>query len=133
MSYRTHTLEVRRLDNDIPKSFLKTYSVLANADGGVIYFGAEWDGEKVVPVGIPDLENKLDEIIRLLHDRRKVSSDLTVIDVIDDKTIRITVEKARGIDKPVFIHDDLLRGTYQRMGSSNFRCRKDRVFQMIRE
>lgn len=47
--------------------------------------------------------------------------------------IRITVEKARGIDKPVFIHDDLLRGTYQRMGSSNFRCRKDRVFQMIRE
>lgn len=133
MSYRTHTLEVRRLDNDIPKSFLKTYSALANADGGVIYFGAEWDGEKVVPVGIPDLENKLDEIIRLLHDRRKVSSDLTVIDIIDEKMIRITVEKARGIDKPVFIHDDLLRGTYQRMGSSNFRCKKDRVFQMIRE
>lgn len=133
MSYRTHTLEVRRLDNDIPKSFLKTYSALVNADGGVIYFGTEWDGEKVVPVGIPDLENKLDEIIRLLHDRRKVSSDLTVIDVIDDKMIRITVEKARGIDKPICIHDDLLRGTYQRMGSSNFRCRKDRVFQMIRE
>lgn len=106
---------------------------MANFDGGVIYFGAEWDGEKVVPVGIPDLENKLDEIIRLLHDRKKVSSDLTVIDVIDKKMIRITVEKARGIDKPVFIHDDLLRGTYQRMGSSNFRCRKYRVFQMIRE
>lgn len=133
MSYRTHTLEVRRLDNDIPKSFLKTYSALANADGWVIYFGAEWDGEKVVPVGIPDLENKLDEIIRLLHDRRKVSSDLTVIDVIDEKMIRITVEKARGIDKPVFIHDDLLRGTYQRIGSSNFRCKKDRIFQMIIE
>lgn len=106
---------------------------MANFDGGVIYFGAEWDGEKVVPVGIPDLENKLDEIIRLLHDRKKVSSDLTVIDVIDKKMIRITVEKARGIAKPVFINDDLLHDTYQRMGSSNFRCRKYRVFQMIRE
>ena len=109
--------------NGIPRSFLKTYSAFANTTGGVIQLH-NCD------------ENTLNQVFDLLNNTSKVSSNIignADIETTDGGLININVPKASMFDKPIYINNDLLNGTYKRNGDSNFKCKKYEIYSMIRD
>lgn len=109
--------------NGIPRSFLKTYSAFANTAGGVIQLH-NCDS------------NTLNQVFDLLNNTGKVSSNVignSDIETTDGGLININVPKASMFDKPIYINNDLLNGTYKRNGDSNFKCKKYEIYSMIRD
>ena len=98
---------------ELPEDFWKSYSAMANADGGVILLGVrEYPRGKFSTLGLADVEKVRKALWDNLHNRKQVSCNvLTERDIepvaIDGKTVlRIQVPRAPRQMKPVHLGDN---------------------------
>jgi len=131
-------IEAKQALGGLPESIWETYSAFANADGGIILLGVEELPDKSLhALNLLDPQWLLEDFWAILNDPSRVSANiLTEEDVqihqIDGKQIiSITVPKAADTLRPVYIDNDLYRGSYRRSGEGDYRCTKEQIDAML--
>lgn len=107
---------------ELPEDFWKSYSAMANADGGVILLGVqERPRGEFHALGLADLERVRKALWDNLHNRKQVSSNLLTeqsiepIEIDGKAVLRIEVPRAPRQVKPVHLGSNPFGGTYLRV------------------
>lgn len=123
-----------------PHDAWETYSAFANSSGGDIFLGLkEKKGGHFELKGIQNPQKVLDEFWGTVANPQKVSCNLmrerwVKLVTIDDCTlIQIHVPTASRQQRPVYLNNNPLTGTYKRMHSGDMRQREDVVKRMLAE
>lgn len=125
---------------EVPEDFWKSYSAMANADGGIILLGVqEKPRGEFKALGIADVERLRKAIWDNLHNRKQISINLLTEQAIqpikvDGKTVlRIEVPRAPRQAKPVHLGSNPLGGTYLRRYEGDYPADDEAVRRMLAE
>ncbi|ABX19327.1 MULTISPECIES: RNA-binding domain-containing protein [Burkholderia] len=125
---------------EVPKEFWPTYSAMANTEGGEILLGVE----ELKPTGIRphNLANAAamrQDIFNLVNNRQKVSAnllrddDVQTIHIDHCTLLRVRVPRASRKQRPIYVGENPLRGTYERRHEGDFLVDEAKVRQMLAE
>ena len=134
-------LEVKAAIGGLPKSIWETYSSFANTLGGLIILGViECDDKSLEILGLTNTDKLVKDFWDTINNHKKVninilsSKNVEVLTVDNKRIIAITVPRASRTDKPVYINDNPMNGTYRRNGNDgDYRCTKEEVQAMMRD
>ena len=140
-AYRENNrIEAKKALGGLPHSIWETYSAFANTIGGIILLGVEEHKDKSLhPVDLPDPEKLIKEFWDIVNNPNKVSvniltgKDVSVQDVEGSHIIVIRVPRADRYDKPVYLDDNPMTGSYRRNGEGDYRCTREVVQAMLRD
>lgn len=140
-AYRENNrIEAKKALGGLPHSVWETYSAFANTIGGIILLGVEEHKDKSLhPVDLPDPEKLIKEFWDIVNNPNKVSvniltdKDVSVQDVDGNHIIVIRVPRADRYDKPVYLDDNPMTGSYRRNGEGDYRCTREEVQAMLRD
>ena len=140
-AYRENNrIEAKKALGGLPHSIWETYSAFANTIGGIILLGVEEHKDKTLhPVDLPDPEKLIKEFWDIVNNPNKVSvniltdRDVSVQDVEGNHIIVIRVPRADRYDKPVYLDDNPMTGSYRRNGEGDYRCTREEVQAMLRD
>lgn len=125
---------------EIPEDFWKSYSAMANADGGIILLGVQEKPKgQFQALGLADAERIRKALWDNLHNRKQVSINLLSEEdiqtvVIDGKTVlRVQVPRASRQSKPVHIGSNPLGGTFLRRYEGDYQADDETVRRMLAE
>ena len=138
-NYRENNrIEAKQALGGLPESIWETYSAFANADGGIILLGVEELPDKSLhALDLLDPQWLIEDFWTILNDPKRVSVNILTeenvqIHEVDGKCIiAITVPKAQPCDRPVYIENDLHRGSYRRSGEGDYRCSREEINAML--
>lgn len=124
----------------LPESFFKTYSAMANTRGGVVILGfREKSSGEYLLVGIERHDRVITQLWSNLNNREKVSVNLLndrsieIISIQSRNVIKITIPPAKRSQKPVYLGSNPLTGTYRRDFDGDYLCDGETVKRMIAE
>ena len=133
-------LEVKRAKDRLPDALWETYSSFANTAGGCIILGVKENADKSwTTTGLKDVSKLRKEFLDALHNPNKVNAvlvgdnDITDYNVNGDVILVIKVPQARREEKPVYINNDMWKGTYRRDGEGDYHCSRETVLAMLRD
>ncbi len=140
-SYREdNRREVKKARGGLPGSLWSTYSAFANCYGGVIILGVreEPDGSWQT-TGLQDERKLRRDFWNALHDPQKVSlallsdDDVKTYQLGQDTIMVIHVPAAKRAQKPVYVENDIFKGTYRRDHEGDYHCTPSEVRAMLRD
>ncbi len=123
----------------VPESFWESYSAMANTEGGYIILGIAEKKKGYDLIGIPNREKVIKELWAGLNNKQKVSNNLLVDRNVIKRTVNganiivIEVPQATRKQKPVFVGNNPLTGTYRRNNDGDYKCPENIVKQMLGE
>ena len=138
------TLEAKRAEKEVPKSVWQTYSAFANTIGGLILLGVdehlkEKDATRRFEIlGVEDADKILKDFWNTINSS-KVSqnilkdSDVKIINLDGKQIVCIHVPMADWREKPVFLNENVFKGTFRRNHEGDFHCTEAQVKAMIRD
>lgn len=134
-------IEVKAASGGIPNSVWDTYSSFANTFGGTIILGIEEDKvtKKFVPKGIQNPQQMLSDIWSTLNNRQKINTNILLehhVYTVEHERMHfviIEVPRADRRDKPVYIGQDMFKGTFRRNHEGDYRCTAEEVKSMLRD
>jgi predicted HTH transcriptional regulator len=137
-------LECKKATNTIPNSIWETYSSFANTYGGTILLGIVEDlKEKDIKkrfqvVGVEDSQKIITDFWNTINSNKVnenilSDNDVNVIDIDGKKVICINVPQADWRIKPIYLNDNIYKGTYKRNQEGDYRCTERQVRAMIRD
>ena len=135
----TATVECKLAKEGIPKSFWESFSAFANTDGGVILLGIREQERQFSIEGVDDALKIVDDFWNALHSPGKVSAEVVfehnvqVVDCGDNMIVVVEVPRADRQDRPVYVGEDVYKGTFRRSGQGDYRCSREAVNAMIRD
>ncbi|MBD2568418.1 RNA-binding domain-containing protein [Anabaena lutea] len=125
---------------ELPKSFFESYSAMANTYGGVIFLGIEEKPKgKFNATGIVIPERVLKNLWDGLNNRQRVSVNLLtdkmveLIDIQGKQVLRIQVPRAKRSQRPVYVAQNPITGTYRRNHEGDYHCDEETVKRMLAE
>lgn len=130
----TSDWEFKSARGGLPGSLWETYSAMANTDGGSIVLGVEDDGQVS---GLTDPAKMQADFWSVLNNRGRVSvnllsnADVRIIDLEERSVLVIAVPRAPRRQRPVFINQNPLTGTYRRNHEGDYHCNPDEVGRML--
>ncbi|QVL31227.1 putative DNA binding domain-containing protein [Telmatocola sphagniphila] len=129
--------EFKSARGGMPGSLWETYSAMANTDGGVIVLGIrENDGDFEVQ-GLDDPVKIEKDFWTTIHNRGKVNANLLAnsnvrIVPVDGKLVLfVEVPRASRRQRPIFVGQNPLEGTYRRYSDGDYLCSRDEVGRML--
>ena len=132
--------EVKKAESGLPRSIWETYSSMCNTYGGVIICGViEREDYSWKTCGLKDVSRLKKDLWNTLNNPSKVSINLLSEDnvreyeVNGDIVLVITVPRAPREIRPVYINDNLMRGTFKRNWEGDYHCTEREVKAMIRD
>lgn len=129
-----HDLEFKSARGGVPGSLWETYSAMANTDGGVVVLGVESDG-RISGMGEPVRMRQ--DFWNTVNNRGKVSvnllSDGDVIEHVTDgrHLLVIRIPRATRQQRPVYVGQNPLVGTYRRNFEGDYHCSEQEVGRML--
>lgn len=134
-------IEFKESTKKLPKSLWETYSSFANTKGGFIVLGVKENKEsKNISIeGIDNTNNILKDFWNTINNSEKISCN-----IIDDDYIQVTELKGKTIiiinipsanrkNKPVYVNNNPMTGTYKRFHEGDYKCSKEEVRKMLIE
>lgn len=127
-------LEFKSAKGGLPKSLWQTYSAMANTFGGVIFLGVEDNGSLS---GIENAQTIKQDFWNTINNRGKVNINLLqnedVREVHYDNKILLAIHIPRATrnQRPIFIGQNPLTGTYRRNADGDYRCTEEEVSRML--
>jgi ATP-dependent DNA helicase RecG len=127
-------LEFKSAKGGVPKGLWESYSALANTNGGYIVLGVNDNGSIE---GLSNLKKIKKSLWDCLNDRGKISQNLlNTDDVIEESTgsgaiLVLRIPRATRHQRPVYIGQNPLRGTYRRNYEGDYRCSEQDVGRML--
>lgn len=138
------TLECKKAAYKLPNSVWETYSSFANTRGGTILLGVEETGDFCMgesAFNICGVQNP-DQMIRDFWNTmnsRKVSMNILIDEqvttqIVDGKSvICIDVPQATYQQRPVYLNENVLKGTYKRNYEGDYHCTEEEIKAMLRD
>ena len=138
-------LECKRAQRNIPNSIWETYSAFANTYGGTILLGVEENlqetdlAKRFSVVGVEDAHKICADFWNIINSKEKVNcnilqdSDVQIIDVADKQIIKISVPQASYSIRPIYINNNLTRGTFKRSHEGDYHCSEQEIKLMLRD
>ena len=134
-------IEVKSASRGIPNSIWDTYSSFANTFGGIIVLGIEEDKttKAFIPKGIQNPKQMLSDIWNTLNNRQKININILLehhvysVDHDGMHFIVIEVPRADRRDKPVYVGQDMFKGTFRRNHEGDYHCSVEEVKSMLRD
>ena len=127
-------LELKSAKGGLPKSLWETYSAMANTHGGIILLGVEDDGRVS---GVSDPQKMKKAFWDTINNRGKVNknlltdSDAAEIQHPDGLLLAIHVPQATRYQRPIFLGQNPLAGTYRRNYEGDYHCTDQEVGRML--
>ena len=134
-------IEFKESKNKLPKSIWETYSAFSNSRGGIIVLGIKENKENNICTieGIDNYNNILKDFWNTINNKEKINfnnlmDDDIEIKNIDNKTIIvISIPVADRRNKPIYINNNPITGTYKRYHEGDYKCSKEEIRVMISE
>ncbi len=132
--HEDHDLEYKSARGGLPGSLWETYSAMANTEGGVILLGVEPDGTLS---GLADPAEMRKRFWDAVNNRGKVSINLLIDADVTEHTVAgkavlcIRVPRADRRQRPVYIGQNPLTGTYRRNFEGDYHCSEQEVGRML--
>lgn len=134
-------MEVKAAGKGIPNSIWETYSSFANTFGGTIILGIEEDKttKEFIPRGIQYPQQMLSDIWNTLNNRQKVNTNILLDHHVYHTGYKgmtfivIEVPRADRRDKPVYVGQDMFKGTFRRNHEGDYHCSAEEVKSMLRD
>lgn len=130
--------EFKSAKGGLPGSLWESYSALANTDGGVIVLGVkELDDGSFDIHGLDDSAKMEKNFWNTINDRGKVSvnlltnSDVRVVPVNGQPLLVVQVPRASRRQRPIFVGQNPLEGTYRRFSDGDYLCSRDEVGRLL--
>lgn len=127
-------------NGELPDDFWKSYSAMANGDGGVIWLGIQEKPRGTFrAVGLADVERVRKALWDNLHNRKQVSVNLLSeqqvqpVNVEGKTVLRVEVLRAARQNKPVHLGSNPLGGTYLRRYEGDYQADDETVRRMLAE
>ncbi len=123
----------------VPVSLWESYSAFANTQGGSILLGVEERDDGFFAVGIENVNRVLEDFWATVNNSSKVSanilndSQVSVLKLGSASVISIKVPRAQRKQRPVYINNNPLTGTYRRNHSGDYRCTDEEVKRLLAE
>ena len=147
LKYGEHVnLECKKETHDLPKSVWETYSSFANTGGGNILLGVEEVSQKgtLFPEfhvsGVTNAKQIIKTIWDTVNNESKVSlsllhdEDVQAVKYDDGRmVIVIHVPQASYRERPIYINENPLKGTFKRNYEGDYRCDESEVKAMLRD
>lgn len=139
------TLECKKAQSNLPGSLWETYSAFANTYGGTILLGvyedmAEKDNAKRFAItGVEDAAKIKKDLWNTIHSREKVNFNLLRDEDVDTVTIDgkdvvyVNVPQAEYTVRPIYINNNIQRGTYKRNHEGDYHCTEQELKMMLRD
>ncbi len=132
-------IEFKSADGGLPNDIWETVSAFANTDGGHIVLGvSEGKGDLIIS-GIRNPDVLLKKFWDSHNNPQKLStpicinSDVTVLELDAHSLVIIGVPKAIRQQRPVYINNNPMTGTFKRNFEGDYRCTREEVQQMLRD
>ena len=134
-------IEFKESKNKLPKSIWETYSSFCNTRGGIIVLGIKEDTKnKIYSIeGVENVQNILKDFWNSINNKEKVSCNVLIDDnikvqKIEKKTvIIINIPVATRQNKPVYINNNPITGTYKRYNDGDYKCNEKEIRVMFKE
>lgn len=133
-------IEAKKAVGGLPKSIWETYSAFANTLGGIILLGVEeYPDKSLRPVELPDPEKLVKDFWDAVNNIKTVcvnilsDKDVTIEEIDGKRIVVIRVPRAHRGDKPVYVGDNPITGSYRRNGEGDYKCTKEEVHAMMRD
>ena len=135
---------MQKAESKILNSVWKTYSSFANTDGGLILFGVEKhlkekDPEKRFTLeSINNPQQRLTDFWNTINSVKVstnvlVDSDVGICKVRDADIMWINVPQADYKAKPVYINENINKGTFKRNHEGDYHCTVEEIKAMLRD
>lgn len=125
---------------ELPEDFWRSYSAMANSDGGVILLGMqEKPRGQFKSVGLADLEKVRKALWDNLHNRKQVSAnllgepDVQPIRVDGESVLQVRVPRATRQQRPVHVGANPFGGTWLRRYEGDYAADDETVRRMLAE
>ena len=125
---------------ELPDDFWKTYSAMANGEGGVVWLGIqEKPRGRFTAIGVADVERVRKALWDNLHNRKQVSVNLLSeaqvqpMSVGGHTVLRVDVPRAPRSAKPVHLGSNPFGGTYLRRFEGDYTADDEDVRRMLAE
>lgn len=125
---------------ELPEDFWRSYSAMANGEGGVIWLGIqEKPRGHFTALGLADPEKVRKALWDNLHNRKQVSTNLLAeadvqpVDVAGRTVLRVQVPRAPRQAKPVHLGSNPFGGTYLRRHEGDYPADDEAVRRMMAE
>ncbi|NEQ36032.1 MAG: ATP-binding protein [Okeania sp. SIO3I5] len=121
-------IEFKSAKNSLPKDIWPTLSAFANTDGGYIILGVSEADDGFIISGVNNPENLITQFWNNHNNREKLSfpicsnSHLEIKEIDSSRLIIISIPRATRTQRPVYINNNLMTGTYKRDYSGDYRC-----------
>ncbi len=132
--------EVKKAKGGLPRSLWDTYSAFANCYGGVIILGVDENEDGSWKTTGLDNESKLrKDFWDTINNVTKVSANLLADDDVrtynvgNDTVMVITVPPASRDQRPIYINNDIFKGTFRRNWEGDYHCTSSEVRAMLRD
>jgi len=131
-------IEAKKAQGGLPHSIWETYSAFANTLGGVILLGViEQQDKTFAAVPLPDPEALVRQFWQMVNDPRVVSENILppgnvqIVPCEGHRVVAIYVPKAGRSQRPVYMGEDPVQGSYFRNGEGDYRCTPQQVRAML--
>ncbi|MFT3741083.1 MAG: putative DNA binding domain-containing protein [Gammaproteobacteria bacterium] len=127
-------VEFKSAKGGLSKSLWETYSAMANTQGGVILLGVEDDG---AVSGVTDSAKLKKTFWDTINNHGKVSinllgnSDVVEIPFKGKIILAIHIPRATRYQRPIYLNQNPLIGTYRRNHEGDYRCTEHEVSRML--
>lgn len=134
-------IEFKEAKKKLPKSLWSTYSAFTNSKGGIIVLGIienKNTGECTLE-GLENTSDILKDFWNTINNKEKIS--VNILDdehiettIVEEKTIIIiNIPKANRQNKPVYINNNPITGTFKRYHDGDYKCLKEEIRVMFSE
>ena len=139
------TLECKKARSEVPSSIWSTYSAFANTIGGLILLRVEEDldepdiAKRYTITGVSNVIKMKKDFWDTVNNASKVNvnilsdSDVDSFDFDGKTVLAIQVPRAEYMVRPVFINNNLMRGTYMRNSEGDYHCTEDVIKMLVRD
>ena len=132
--------EVKKAKGGLPRSLWDTYSAFANCYGGIIILGvSENENGSWNTTGLDNEAKLRKDFWDTINNVTKVSVNLLTDDNVkiykigNDTIMVITVPPASREQRPVYINNDIFKGTFRRNWEGDYHCTPSEVRAMLRD
>ena len=137
-------VECKKAEGSVPRSAYETYSAFANTKGGYIILGIDEDKRESIPEkrfivqGILNPRRQLEDFWNTINSSKVnvnilKDEDVCIVEENDIKLIVIHVPRADYKIRPVYVGENLYKGTYKRSHEGDYHATEHEVRAMIRD
>ena len=138
------TLEAKQAEKEVPKSIWETYSAFANTIGGTVLLGVEEHRKEKDPtrryeiIGVQDADKIKKDFWNTINSSKVsqnilVDSNVEAVDMDGKWVICINVPQADWREKPVYLNENVYKGSFKRNFEGDYHCTESQVKAMIRD